>query len=95
MTHAVTNDCIGGYCLDCEEEAFDNQTLADLLSLVMDNPPTEGTVAGWSDAQREAADRWAAAEHLSASDNPVMRFCAPHFLGIDQHVKPHRGCILR
>lgn len=77
------------------KDPIDTEVLADLLSLVMEDPPSEEAIAKWSDDQRWYAERWAAADYMSASDNPTMRYCKPLFLGGDEHVTPHRGCILR
>ena len=54
--------------------------LRDILLLVgLSFTPEE--IATWTPEQRQQAERWAAAEHLYASDNPVKRLPRPSFLG--------------
>lgn len=43
--------------------------LRDMLSLVMDPFPGEDQLAGWTEAEREEAQVWAANVHLRASDH--------------------------
>lgn len=54
------------------------QALADLLSLVLDDAVIPAPViATWTPRDRDDAERWAAAEHLRASDHPVRTSAAP------------------
>ena len=55
------------------------RVLCDLLSLVGVFCDAE-TVGDWTQQQRWEATKWAAAEHLGASDNPVKRLPRPSFL---------------
>lgn len=55
------------------------QVLSDLLTLADVTVPPEA-VAMWTADERQMAGEWAAAEHLSASDNPVRRLPKPVFL---------------
>lgn len=55
--------------------------LRDLLSLVLDKkPPTLKALAARSFADRVAAERWAIACHLRASDNNVRIPLCPRWL---------------
>lgn len=59
----------------------DPEVTQSLLGLVMENPPSLKTVAGWTPGQRRAAEDWAGREHLSASDNEdVERVRRPEFI---------------
>ncbi len=64
-----------------EQLPDDPEATQSLLSLVMENPPTLETVAGWTHGQRVAAEEWAASEHLRASDNyDVPKVLRPAFV---------------
>ena len=53
----------------------------DLLSLVMERPPSVMTMKKWSIKQMEAAEKWAATEYINASDHEeVRRLPMPAFL---------------
>lgn len=52
------------------EEPITSSVLQDLLSLVLHpEPPPLEVIEAWTEAEREAAERWAAAAHLQASDH--------------------------
>jgi hypothetical protein len=54
----------------------------DLLSLVMDKPPSARAMKKWSIKQMQAAEKWAATEYVHANDhNEVRRLPMPSFLG--------------
>jgi hypothetical protein len=53
------------------------EVLADLLSLVTGVMIPAGVIATWTPREREWAAKWAAAEHLNASDNRVTRWPQP------------------
>ena len=55
--------------------------LQDLLSLVMEAPPSLSEIEDWTEGQKHEAEEWACIEHLEASDNvglPKVRM--PSFL---------------
>jgi len=56
------------------------QVLSDLLSLTASTVIPPEVIATWTSREREEAVAWAAAEHLSASDNPVKRLSQPGFV---------------
>jgi len=58
-------------------EAVTPQVLSDLMSLAGGTVIPPEVIATWTDGEREQAAQWAAAEHLSASDNPVIRVPQP------------------
>jgi hypothetical protein len=59
----------------------DPEVLADILSLVGGVMIPAGVISTWTPAQRDMAARWAAAEHLHASDNEdVTRVPEPEFV---------------
>jgi hypothetical protein len=43
--------------------------LHDLLTLVLDEPPSVEVIEGWDEATRDAVVAWASASHLNASDH--------------------------
>lgn len=57
------------------------QETRDLLLLVMEAPPSVEEIALWTKAARAAVERWAAREHLVASDNRLSRLKRPAVLG--------------
>ena len=59
--------------------AKSREILRDLLALVGCYPP-HVEITQWSVAEAALAERWAAREHLAASDNPVERLEVPYFL---------------
>lgn len=60
-------------------ETLSDELLRDLLLLVGYNiPPT--VISGWLTGQREAAEKWASAAHLHASDQDVEVPDFPEFL---------------
>jgi hypothetical protein len=56
------------------------EVLADLLILAGGTVIPARVIATWTPQEREEAVAWAAAEHLSASDNPVVRPPQPPFV---------------
>ena len=58
------------------------EVLRDILLVVGEDIPAE-VIASWTDQQRDEVGRYAAREHLSASDNPVTRLPRPAVLGGD------------
>lgn len=61
------------------------EVLHDMLLLTGANIGLS-VIESWTDEQRQLAGKWAALEHLSASDNPVRRIPCPEF------VEAARGC---
>lgn len=57
---------------EAEETETSPEVLADILSLVTSVMIPAGVIASWTAQEREQAVKWAAAEHLSASDNEVL-----------------------
>jgi len=56
------------------------EVLADILSLVAGVMIPAEVIATWTTQEREQAAKWAAAEHLHASDNDVRRIPQPLFV---------------
>ncbi len=54
--------------------------LHDLVSLVMDNPPTLAFILDLLPSESREVERWAALEHLAASDNGNERVPMPKCL---------------
>ena len=54
--------------------------LFDILSVVVERPPTVASLAALTRDQREELRDWAGREHLSASDHPVRRRARPAWL---------------
>lgn len=63
---------------EAKDDAMSPQVLSDLLLLVSSQPIPPEVIALWTVDEREVAGQWAAAEHLSASDNPVKRMPKPN-----------------
>lgn len=55
-------------------------TLQDILCLVMDPWPSYAELESWTDGEREAAGKWAAACYMAASDNDVEPVPEPEAL---------------
>jgi hypothetical protein len=67
--------------LEGDEVTVSPQVLSDMLSLVLGGTGIPApVVATWTPREREEAAGWAAAEHLSASDNPVRRLEMPELV---------------
>jgi hypothetical protein len=67
--------------MEAEEAETSPEVLADILSLVTNVMIPAGVIATWTVREREQAVKWAAAEHLSASDNDdVKRAPQPPFV---------------
>jgi hypothetical protein len=64
-----------------DKERADFPVLRDMLSLV-GRKLSRSAFRQWTSKQRAAAEKWAAATHLRASDNPV-------------HVPPMPACVKR
>jgi hypothetical protein len=62
------------------EEPPDPDVIQDMLSLVMDKPPSVKKIKEWSAGDQAKAVRWAGAAHLKASDNKVRVPKRPDFL---------------
>jgi hypothetical protein len=58
-------------------EAVTPQVLSDLMPLAGGTVIPPEVIATWTDGEREQAASWASAEHLSASDHPVIRVPQP------------------
>ena len=62
----------------------EDEVLRDLLSLVLGRVPTLEVIQTWTPEQKAAAEKWAALEHLIASDNddlepvPMPEFLKPY-----------------
>ena len=69
-------------CFEADAAPAPPDVLHDLLLLVMDGAhPTVETIEAWTEEQRVEAERWAAHEHLIASDHrDVERLSRPAFL---------------
>jgi len=63
-----------------DDPGDDPAVVRDLLLVAGDDVPLE-VISGWSSGQRTEVADWAAAEHLHASDNDVMRLRRPPVLG--------------
>lgn len=72
--HAMCQDVVAE-----DAEAIPAHVLRDLL-LVVCVTVSEAAVEGWTPEQRKQAEEWAAATHLSASDNDVTVPPRPEFL---------------
>lgn len=60
------------WCKKCSPMEFkksEEQTLQDILGLVLPRVPTSSVIEEWTDEQREQALEWAGATHVKASDN--------------------------
>lgn len=62
--------------MSTDQDEVTPQALADVIGLTGTVIPAE-VIATWTRRERDAALEWAAAEHLSASDNPVRRVPQP------------------
>lgn len=63
-------DADGFYtCAECMVWQRDNEAIYCCLMLVGGHDVPREAVDGWTDAEAEAAEEWAAREHLRASDN--------------------------
>lgn len=65
---------------EAEEEETSLEVLADILSLAVSVTIPAAVLATWTARERDQALEWAAAEHLSASDNPVTRLPQPELV---------------
>ena len=61
---------------------IEDETLKDILSLVMEKPPSLEVISHWSIPMRHLAESWAMNVHLSASDNSIRKknLVKPKFL---------------
>lgn len=62
------------------EADIENDVLYDLLSLVLEAPPSIQIIDSWTDDQKSQAEEWAACLHLAASDNPIDIPQKPDFI---------------
>jgi hypothetical protein len=65
--------------MTAEEAGASPELIADVIGLAGTAVPA-AVIATWTEAEREQALEWAAAEHLSASDNPVRRRGQPRLV---------------
>lgn len=90
--HPVPHRNLAGYEWGEEEGGGEDAIaiLQDLLLLAGVRVPLSA-IAGWTGEQFRAAEEWAAAEHLHASDNPVVRMPKPEHVTAAQvpDAEPH------
>ena len=84
-------DALGIVDVDVDEPEWgdwirDDSETFELLSLVDAEVPLE-TINGWPDEQCQAADDWAAATHLRASDNEITVPPMPEYVRVARMVQ--------
>ncbi len=69
-----------GDSVSSDPASHNSAVLRDLISLVMETPPSATQIEKWTPDQKNQAAKWARAEYDSANDNPVHRKEKPSFL---------------